>query len=184
MNVPKLQIHTINAKLNLSIQQPKQYIEQPPAELEIKQPPAEITINVEEGQLFIDASQARSDYGFATIRELEKRVAQKGYQDLLDGIARRAREGFQLMNIGKNSNALQSIAKSKTSPNSKPLGITFIPSANSVKIEYQPADVQINVQTKEPIINSKINKPIHNYTPGKVDIEMLQYPSVSIDWLV
>lgn len=183
LNIPKLQIHRIDAKLGLSIQYPRQHIEQPPADLQIKQPPAELSINVQEGQLFIDASQARAEYGFKTIKELEKMAAKKGNQDLLDGIARRAKEGYQLMNIGKNNNALQSIAKSKISPKSKPLGIAFIPSAK-VKLEYKPADVEINVTANEPIINTKINKPIHDYTPGKVNMELLQYPSVKIDWLV
>ncbi|MFC7685727.1 DUF6470 family protein [Ureibacillus sp. GCM10028918] len=183
MNIPKLLIQSTDAKVGLSIQQPKQHIQQPPAELQIKQPSAEISISVEKGQLFIDASQARSEYGFKTIQELEKMAAKKGYQDLLDGIARRAREGGQLMSIGKNNNALQSIAKSKTSPNSKSLGIVFIPSAK-VKLDYKPAEVDINVQTKEPIINAKINKPIHNYTPGKVNVDLIQYPSLKIDWLV
>ena len=183
MNIPKLQIHTTNAKLGLNIHDPQQHIEQPPADLEIKQPPAEITIDVQKGELFIDASEARSYYGFKTVQELEKIAAQKGYQDSLEGIARRAREGYQLMNIGKNRNAIQAIAKSKTN-DIKKLGIAFIPKANTVKIQYNPATVDIDVKRNDPIINVKINKPIHKYTPGKVDLEMLQMPSVKIDWLL
>ncbi|TSI07328.1 DUF6470 family protein [Lysinibacillus sp. BW-2-10] len=184
MDIPKLQIRTTDALLKLNIQQPKQHIEQLPAELQIKQPAAELSINSTEGKLLIDASEARKDYGFIPIHEIERRAAQKGYQDLLNGIARRAKEGFQLMNIGKNSNALHSIIDAKTSPKNKPLGIKFIPKADSVKIEYIPTDIQIDIKTNEPIINAKINKPIHNYTPGKTDVELAQYPTINIDWLV
>ena len=100
------------------------------------------------------------------------------------GIARRAREGDMLMSIEKGGNAISSIIDSRTTPQQKALGIKFIPSANSVKMSYMPANVDIEVQKNEPKIDVKINKPIHNYTPGKVIVDLIQKPSIEIDWKV
>jgi len=185
MQIPKLQIQSKNAEIGLNIQQPKQHIEQPQADMEIKQPAAELSINIVEGQMKIDASKARSEYGFASVGELAKRDAQKGMQDILAGIARRAREGDMLMSIEKGNNDIGQIVDSKTSPENKTSGITFIPSGNnSVKFEYTPADVQVDIKKNDPEIDVEINKPIYNYTPGKVKVEMLQDPTIKIDWLV
>lgn len=181
MRIPQIQIQTTKAQLGLNIQKPQQHIEQPKADLQIRQPEAEISIHTTRGQLHIDSSQARRDLGLVGPLEATRNYAQKGKQAVLAGIARRAREGEQLASIENGGNAIQAIAASKATPHKKPLGIKFAPSINSVKTNYTPATVDINVQTNKPQIDAKINKPIHNYTPGKVSGYMLQYPSIEID---
>ena len=66
----------------------------------------------------------------------------------------------------------------------KQLGIKFIPSYGAVKLNYVPSNVEINVQPNEPQIDVSIRKPVHDYTPGKVSVELLQKPSIEIDWKV
>lgn len=184
MKIPEMQIRTTNAELGLTIRQPQQQIEQPQAEMQIRQPAAELSIHTKQGQLSIDASQARSDVGMISTAESARNAAQQGKQALMAGIARRAREGDQLMSIEKGKNAIQTIIKSRTMPQQKALGIKFIPSANSVKISYTPADVQISIQPNKPKIDVTINKAVHNYTPGKVMVDLIQKPSIQIDWKI
>ena len=102
----------------------------------------------------------------------------------LEGAARRAREGRQLMeNSGKDqgSSIIQNIAKQNLGPKRVPFNVKFVPSVDSVKIEYTPGKTDIQFTPQKPKIDAKVNKPIHEYTPGKVTGNVLQYPDVKID---
>ena len=185
MRIPQILIQTTNAQIGLTIPEPQQYIEQQPAELQIRQPAAELTIETTEGQLQIDQTQLRADLGMYTLPEFARNAAQKGRQMILQGIARRAREGEQLGDIRNGNNAIASIAASRNeNMKQQQLGIKFVPSFGAVKLNYIPADVEIHVQTNKPKVDATIHKPIHQYTPGKVKVDLLQKPLVEIDWKV
>ena len=185
MRIPQIQIQTTNAQIGLTIPEPQQKIKQLPADMQIRQPAAELTIETTEGILQIDQTQVRADLGFYSLPDLARNAAQKGKEMILQGIARRAREGEQLGDIAHGNNAIASIAASKNeNRQQKELGIKFIPSYGAVKLNYTPGNVDINVQPNEPQINVMIRKPVHDYTPGKVSVELLQKPSIEIDWKV
>lgn len=184
MNFPQLQIRTTDAKLGLNIEKPKQVIRQPKATQHIEQPAAIVEMHTTRGVMKIDSSQARRDVGMIGPLESTSKYASEGRQKGMQGIARRASEGRQMMDIAHNSNAIVSIAKKNTFPTPTKLGIDFIPSVGSVKLDYTPAKVDINVQTQHAKINAQVNKPIHEYTPGNVSGYMLQNPSIEIDFIV
>ena len=88
------------------------------------------------------------------------------------------------MRIENGGNPIVEQAKTKGLQPYSSLNIKFIPQADSVKIDYKPSKVDIQVEPQQVINNTKVNKPIHDYTPGKVEVEIIQYPSVKIDWYV
>ncbi|ALC86353.1 hypothetical protein AM499_11315 [Bacillus sp. FJAT-22090] len=184
MNFPQIQIRTTDARLGLNIDDPKQMIRQPKATQHIEQPAAIVDIETTRGLMKIDSSQARRDVGLIGPLESTKKYASEGRQKVMQGIARRASEGRQMMDIAHNSNAIASIAKKNTFPTKAKLGIDFIPSIGSVKLDYTPAKVDINVQIQHAKINAQVNKPIHEYTPGNVSGFMLLNPSIEIDFIV
>jgi len=184
MNIPKLQIQTTDAKINLRTIQPTQRIEQPKADLDLQQPKAKMEIQTTKSKLSIDAFEMRESMGYKNARALTREAAQKAIQDVLEGIGRRAQEGGQLMRIENGGNPIVEQAKTKGLQPYSSLNIKFIPQADSVKIDYKPSKVDIQVEPQQVINNTKVNKPIHDYTPVKVEIEIIQYPSVKIDWYV
>lgn len=184
MNIPQIQIQTTDAKLGLNIEKGQQTIRQPKATQHIEQPAAIVDIRTTDGIMRIDSSQARRDIGMIGPLESSANFAAEGRQKAMQGIARRVSEGNQMMDIAHNKNAIVSIAKQNTFPNKKALGIDFIPSVGSVKLDYTPASVDINVQTQEAKISAQINKPIHEYKQGQVSGFMLQKPSIEIDVIV
>lgn len=184
MRFPQLQIRTYDIMVDLQIQDPVQRIRQPRAIQHIEQPAAILEIHSTQGQLKIDSSQARRDIGMIGPIESTKNYADKGRKKLLEGIARRAKEGRQMMeNAGKGlgRQIMQDIARENTSPKQVPFNIKFVPSIGSVKIDYEPGKVDINITPQKPKIDVQVNKVIHEYTPGKVTGEVLQYPRVEID---
>lgn len=184
MNIPKIQIQSTKAQIGLNIQKSVQEIEQPRANLDLQQPKAIVTINTTKSELTIDAFEARESIGHKNTRSRTAETAQQGIQDALNGTARRAQEGNDLMRIENGGNPIVAHAESKGRQPYSSLNIKFIPQAGSVKVNFKPGQVNINVEPQKVINNTTINKPIHNYTPGKIDVEMLQYPSLKIDWLI
>lgn len=184
MNIPKMQIQSAKAQIGLNIQKPVQEIEQPKATLDLQQPKAQMSIQTTKPQLSIDAYEARESMDYKTSMSRTREIAQRSIQEALEGMARRAQEGNELMRIENGGNPIADQAKRRGRQPYSSLNIKFIPQADSVKINYQPATVDIQVEPQKVINNTTANKPIHNYTPGKVNVEMLQYPSLKIDWLI
>ncbi|MEK4228426.1 DUF6470 family protein [Solibacillus sp. FSL H8-0538] len=187
MRLPQIQITTNDLKMNYEIQDATQKIRQPKAEQTIEQPAATLEINTTNGKLSIDSSQARRDIGMIGPLESTKNFAQKGTQVNLEGIAKRVREGRQMMlgaGKGQGRATIQNIAKQNHGPKRPgPYNIKFVPSIGSVKIDYTPGTTNIDIEANSPKIDTKVNKPIHDYTGGKVTGTMVQRPTISIDVL-
>jgi len=154
---------------------------------DIEQPAAILDINTTRSVLKIDSSQARRDIGMIGPLESSANYAEKGKQEALKGMARRAREGRQIMeNSGKDQGraVIQNIAQQNHGPHRVQFNVKFVPSVGSVKINFTPGTTDINIQRREPVIDAKVNKPIHEYTPGKVTGTMIQRPDVDIDVII
>lgn len=182
MNIPQIQIQTTKGILGLRSTKPTQEIEQPRASLHIQQPRAQMTMETTKSKLSIDTTQARSDVDLKSVFERTREVASTAKQEALDGMARRASEGTELMSIENGGNPISSIGtRSGRQPYSN-LGIKFIPSYGSVKVSFEPGSVDIRVEPKQPSINATPIKPLHTYSPGKVSGEMEQWSSIQIDF--
>lgn len=182
MRLPQIRLESTFIKTGLQIQKPVQKIEQPKATQSIQQPKAELEINTAPGKLAIDQTEAKAQLGLKTIPRLVSEAAQEGRQAVLEGIGRRASEGDQLMRIENQGNPIPQIAEANAFKE-KQFGIGWIPSHGSVKLQYTPADVQVKVTPRKPIIDAQIQKPIHEYTPGNVSVYVEQKNSLKIDFV-
>jgi len=183
MNIPQIRIESTFANIGLATEKPVQEIRQPKADLSIRQPKAELTIERTPGQLTIDQTKAWEDMNLKHIFRLIDEFAENGYRDLLRGIARRARQGDELMRIEDGGNPIVSQAIENSGKPVRTLGITWIPSSFSVKIHYVPGELEFHWKQHKPIIEAKPNKPEHHYTPGKVNVYLVQKNDLKIDFV-
>ncbi|MGM7683395.1 DUF6470 family protein [Cytobacillus sp. Hm23] len=183
MQLPQIRINSTFAQIELSTTQAEQLIEQPKAELSIQQPKADMNIQTIKGKLTIDQTQAWEDMDLKHISKRIEEAADLGYQDWLDGIARRAQQGDELMKIENGGNPIARQAKENSQDPMYNFNIGYIPSHFSVKLNYDPARVKIDVKTNEPIIEAVQNKPVHEYTPGDVQVKMARYNDLQIDFV-
>jgi Family of unknown function (DUF6470) len=181
MNFPQLRMESTFGQLGLTSHNPIQEIEQLPAEMTIRQPKAELTIHRTPGKLTIDQTQAWEDMDLKHISKRIEESARDGYQDWLAGMARRAQEGDDLMRIENGGNPIAEHAKINSESPIYEFNIGFIPSHFSVKTNYQPVDLKIDWKTNKPVIDVKVNKPRHDYTPGVIQFEIIQWPSLTIE---
>lgn len=184
MNIPKLQIQSTKAQLGLTIQKPVQEIQQPKADLDLQQPKADMSIQTTKPKLSIDALEMRESLDLKGTASRTAEVASYSKQSALEGIARRAQEGGELMRIENGGNPIAAQAKTRGKQPYSGLGIQFLPQPDSVKINFEPGRVDIRVEPQQVINQTKINKPVHNYTPGKVKVDIQQHASLKIDWLL
>ncbi|MBP2241980.1 hypothetical protein J2Z40_002553 [Cytobacillus eiseniae] len=183
MQLPQIRLQSNFIKIGLNIEQPVQEIEQPKAIQSIEQPKAIVEIKTIPGMLTIDQTKARADMDLKSIAVRIQEFAQNGYSDSLKGIQRRMVQGDELMRIENKGNPLAAQGKENGEKPMKQFNIGWIPSHFSVKLDYEPAKVNIHVEPQKPIINTQVQKPIHNYTPGKTTVEVLERNSLEIDFI-
>ncbi|OMF61482.1 hypothetical protein BK139_06470 [Paenibacillus sp. FSL R5-0490] len=183
MNVPQIRLESNFIKMGLTIEKPVQEIEQPPAAQSIQQPKAILEIETIPGKLTIDQTKAREDVDLKSVGRRIEEFAQNGYQDWLKGLERRAAQGTELMKIENGGNPIAYQAKGNSEGPPLQFNIGWVPSHNSVRIQYEPAKVNIEAQPQKPKIDVEIRKPVHNYTPGKVSTEIIEKNSLSVDFI-
>ncbi|MFJ7858079.1 DUF6470 family protein [Peribacillus sp. NPDC097206] len=183
MQMPQIRMHSTSMQIGLNIEQPVQQIEQKAADLSIEQPKAILEIQTTPGKLTIDQSKAREDMDLKSLSKRVEEFAQQGYQDWLAGMARRSQQGTELRHIENGGNAIASLAKQNSKGSEKQFNLGWIPSHFSVKLDYQPAQVDIDVTPQKPNIDVQINRPEHEYTQGNTKVEVLQKNSLDIDFI-
>ncbi|MGW8427046.1 DUF6470 family protein [Peribacillus simplex] len=183
MQIPQIRLQSTPMKIGLNLEQPVQQIEQKAAVQSIEQPQAILEIQTTPGKLTIDQSQAREDMDLKSLSRRVDEFAKQGYQDWLAGMARRAQQGTELKHIEKGGNPLAEQARQNSKGPEKQFNLGWIPSPFSVKLDYQPAEVKIEATAQKPIIDAQINGANHTYTPGSVDVEILQKNALDIDFI-
>ncbi|MGX6441630.1 DUF6470 family protein [Neobacillus sp. K501] len=184
MRIPQIRLQQTYAQIGLNISQPRQEIEQKPADMQIKQNSSKMTIDRTPSKLTIDQDQAWGELGFKPTSELSREFADAGYQAAIEAIGEIASEGDQLAAIEQHSDAFVAIATEKGNPPPADFNIAFIPSHGSVKIDYTPSEVRINWERGGAVIEVNPNKTIHNYTPGKTEVYLRQMNQLQIDFVV
>lgn len=181
MQLPQIRMQSTFIQTSLQITDPVQRIEQPKAVQTIKQPQAIVKMDVTPGKLTIDQSEAWAQMNHKTNSQLITENAQRGKQKALEGLAKIARQGNELMHIEKGGNPIAAHAKENSDLPKRQFQLGWIPSPNSVKIQYEKAKLNIDVQVQKPIIDTQAQKPIHEYTPGDVKVSVSQRNSLQID---
>jgi hypothetical protein len=182
MQFPQIRLESTPGQIVINTIKSNSEMERPKNELSIEQPKAALDINRTPSRLTIDQIKAREDIDLKHISRRIEEAAQKGYQDWLSGIARVSQDGDELMMIENGGHPIAEQAKRNSESAMLDFNIGWIPSAGGVKIDYAPSKVDINWKVNRPIIDTYINNPIINYTPGKAEVSLKQYPSLKIDF--
>ncbi|NPC94318.1 hypothetical protein HOO54_19365 [Bacillus sp. WMMC1349] len=181
MQLPRLIMESVQARIGLTTTPAKLGMEQPRADMEIEQPHAELDISVKPSKLTIDQTKAWEDLDRKHIFKRIEEAAQQGQQDCIDGIARTAEQGDELMRIENGGDPIAEQARRNSEPEPIQIGIHSSPAFSRVKIEYTPSEVDIKATPHKPVIKFTPHKPVVDYTPGSVKVDMLQYPELKIN---
>lgn len=157
-----------NAQLNLQTTLPKMEMETIPPRLEIEQP---------RGNLTIDNTAYYYSVGRKNLAALARDNADLGRRTALEAIGATVEEGNRLAQITKSTDAIADLAFE--SRFSRPSRIEWnLIAAPVIQYEASPARIEVipgrvNYTPRAGVVNG-------DYQPGKVDIQVTQYPSVEI----
>ncbi|CAM3979580.1 DUF6470 family protein [Mesobacillus zeae] len=182
MQLPQIRLESTFAQTQIQTTPAVLEIEQPGPEMSMEQPQAELQIERTPSRMTIDQTKAREDMDLKSIRSRIEEAADRGYEDWLAGIARRSQDGDELMMIENRGNPIAEQAKRNSESPLYEFNIGWIPSAGSVKIDYDPGKVEIRAKANKPVISIKANKASVSYTPGKAEVSLKNYPSLKIDF--
>lgn len=183
MRLPQLRIQQTYAQLGLKITKPVQEIRQPQAELNLRQEPAIMDIRQARGQLQIDSSAARENLDLKSSAQRTRENAEYGKQKALEAIAQISMEGDRLAaieNRGANPIVDISFEESVIYQSHEIIAAGSI-IGDGIEIRYDLQPAQIDIQARGMRMDPVIHRPIHNYTPGKVEGYMKQWNRVDID---
>ncbi|REJ10358.1 DUF6470 family protein [Halobacillus trueperi] len=183
MNIPKLHIQSTPGRTGLTIQNSAQTIRQHKAEQSIQQPRAEMEVRQKPGKLSIDQTNAWHNLDLKNVLVRTEELVSIAKNQWMEGLARVSQEGDEMMRIENGGNPIAAQAERNAG-----FDFTFqpggMPAYDLVDIHYQPEETQIDVQRRDPIIETKKRDPEHHYKPGIVDVAMEQMPDLQIDWKV
>jgi hypothetical protein len=183
MRLPQIRIDQQFARIGMTMEDAKVQMSQPQADLFIQQPQADVQIDTRPGKLSIDQSQAFHDLGQYPVKEAVRLEAQKGKELVAEGTRRRRREGDQLMKIENGGDPIKQQAKTRMPREYRPSNIGVIPSYNSVKFNYEPAEVNVDIQANKPIIASRVNPVERQVTPAQFDVYLVQQNYIDISFV-
>ncbi|WP_289140224.1 DUF6470 family protein [uncultured Brevibacillus sp.] len=182
MRLPQITMTQTYAKLGLDIQKPRQEIEQPQADMNMRQEAATLDIRQQQGQLFIDTSEAQANIDLRGPLRRTADHAEFGNRRAFEAVQQISYEGDRLAAIENKGNPIADIAYEES-------GIyegTEIIAAGSIigdgiEIRYEAKKPIIDVQVRGVRMDPEIKAPVHNYTRGKVEGYLLQKNSLRID---
>jgi len=183
MQLPQIRLQSTFAQIGMRRTDPVQEIQQVPAELSIKQTPTKMTIERTPGRLEVDQEQAWNELNLKGTPQLIADNAEYSRQQAMEGIAETVAEGNQMAAIENKTNAFDAIITNKVLAPPDDFNIGFIPSYGSVKLHYQPTELQINWQKGGVEFQSTPAQTTHQYTPGKTEIYLRQKQQLSIDFV-
>lgn len=173
-----LQIHQIPGQIMIDADPGSFSIQQPKAQVEMRTKPGNWEIHQYPLQLEIDQSRALAAYTGGGLLEVNQRIYSGFKQIYLQGIANRVEQGNRMACFYKPGNTIGEVFgvgyQSASFPEFRgPASIDNVDVHIETKpplIEYHKGGVEIQVTTRKPEIE---------YLPGKLDIHMVQYPSIS-----
>jgi hypothetical protein len=155
MQVPQIRLQQTYAQIGLRISQPKQELQQAPAQLSIKQTPATMTVTRTPSKLDINQDQARNEINMKMPDVFSRDNAEAAKQRGLEAIAEKVQEGNQLAAIENKTDALAAIAVNKSLPEPDDYNIAFIPSPGSVQLHPNPSTDRMGKRRNGDTRNTK-----------------------------
>ncbi|MBP1931497.1 DUF6470 family protein [Ammoniphilus resinae] len=183
MRFPQIRLTQTWAQIGLNQIKPSQEIEQPKAVMNLHQEPARLTIERTPGMMEIDQRQAWHDQNLKDPFTLNEENSAQARGQALEGIARRVQEGKRLAAIEQGGNPVAQIAKENTTPGPIPYNFGVMPGYGSVSFNFIPAEISINWEQGGAFMEPQTHKPIHEYSPGKVEMYLKQKESLAIDFV-
>lgn len=178
-----LKIKTIPIEYELKVNSARLERRNGTAEIEISRDEGGMKIKSRPIRLRLDTYEARNSV-VPTTKTAIYEAAQKGKQATYEATAQFAKEGQILLKtkIGQGAEALQSILNQRNALPTGDFELAFIPKTGA-DISWDPPSISINYQMDKLNFDAKIYKGNVEFIPGNIELSILQYPDVYIEYI-
>lgn len=182
MQTPYLQMQSTLGQIGLQSNRPPLQIKQPNADLTIKQEHVDtLKISTKASKLLIDQTEAFADAHLKDPIRSANEYYQKTKSKVAEYISKTVSQGMQLLKIENGGNVFPQLAAANSQLNpERQFQLKSMPNALRVKINYQPGELNIQVNRSEPDIQVKKNDPIISIPKWQTDAYIRQKNNLNI----
>lgn len=146
----------------------------------MKRQQPQLNIDTEPVRVHIDQYECFAELGYINFFDIARIQKQKGYQRVMEYIARTARDGDRLAAIELGGNPIADIAeeKSNSTPEGEPVKLPF----PRPRFTVTRSNIRINYISGKINFNAVVHPVRYRVTPHRVEIYIRQYPSISIEY--
>jgi len=177
MTIPLLQIRQTPGMIQIDSDPGRLSIRQPKAELNITTEPGQLEIHQYRPELEVDQSRARAAYNGGSSLEMNQRIYSGIQQIFLQGLARRVEEGNQVAAIYNPGNTIAAVYGQDWQAVPFP-EFRGEASMDNVETRFRVTPPDIRISKTRVDVQTVTHKAEIEYTRGKLEIYMKQYPSV------
>ncbi|RCW44816.1 DUF6470 family protein [Paenibacillus prosopidis] len=179
MQIPQIEIRLQHAKLNIDADIGKQNLQQPRPTVEMEQVRPEQHFTTSRGQLNINQDRVWDALALGNNLETMKKIYSMASDIALRGLARIEQNGNRMADIHLGGNPIAEMAREwqRTFPEFDFRGEA---SVDNIDFNYIPGELSIETIPGRINMNVGVNRPIHHYERGRLDIYIGQYPKVDI----
>lgn len=170
----KYEIHTEAARLEMNVPKNPQGT--------VKRAPSQMRIRTKDIEVRLDTTEMRASLNLRSIASWKQVWAQQGQQAAYEVIGENVQTGNQMQRIDDGVTIGQIVRQKMLQAADCTTYTTYIPSEGT-EISWDPAQININYDPGSVQTEWQIAQNVMNYIPGKFQMEILQYPKVTIEYL-
>ena len=146
----------------------------------MKRQQPQLNIDTEPVRVHIDQYECFAELGYINFFDIARIQKQKGYQRVMEYIARTARDGDRLAAIELGGNPIADIAEEKSNSMrvNEPVKLPF----PRPRFNVTRSNIKINYKSGKISFNAVVHPVRYRVTPHRVEIYLRQYPSISIEY--
>ena len=175
-----LRITTIPLKLKMNVEMAKLKLSQGTARMEQQSKGAKLRMNHKNGEVTINTYPARKRLGLLNNKDFCIAAADRGEQGADQAIAHYSEMGNKLSMAHKGVSVAQAAYRAPIEVPS--METAFQPGAGA-QFSWVDAQLKIQYESAELNVNWDNSNTALEYVPGKLQIEVEQYPDVQIEYL-
>ncbi|MDQ8734022.1 DUF6470 family protein [Paenibacillus sp. LHD-38] len=179
MQIPQIQIRTQPALISIDADIGKQHLEQPTATVDMEQIRPKQHFRTTSGRLDINQDRVWDALALGNNLQTMSKIYSMASDIALQGLARIVEKGDQMAAIHLGGTPIADMARDwkRTFPEYDFRGEAAY---DNIDIQYTPSELSIETTPGRINLNVQVNRPVHEYERGKLEIYMSQYPKVEI----
>ncbi|SDO37362.1 DUF6470 family protein [Alkalicoccus daliensis] len=176
MDLPKIQISQTNAKIGMQSHKPQMSIQQRSADMKIHQDlHNNLSMQTTDAEIHIDQSAAFADADVKNILRRNEEFADKANQNVMEYVAKVARDGEQMKRIENPGEVIPRLAEGRGLQPERQFDLRNIPTGmDKVRISHVPAELSIHFDWPAVEIDVQKHQPVSDIPRWEINTYLAQ----------